>query len=125
MSGYSAGSMMIDGDIIRECTSELQIFSNVAAPRSKKPTVIKDETLAEQPKIVNYIDIPEKRSNLKLAGIYFIFLIRIYIFSAPMAAFTTMTPSWYAHRLIPLSLKSCFTMRCSKCLKPKAKSMML
>ena len=87
MSGYAAGLTMIDGDIVRECASELQISGNVDGPRSKQPaivrydphssppTVIKDETLAEQPKIINYIDFPEKRSNFKVAGIYIIFII--------------------------------------------------
>jgi general secretion pathway protein A len=87
MSGYAAGLAMIDGDIVRECASELQIFGNVDAPRSKQPasvrydppssppTVNQHETLAEQPKIINYIDFPEKRSNFKVAGIYIIFII--------------------------------------------------
>ena len=42
-----------------------------------------------------------------------------------MAAFISMRLSWYAHRLIPLCLKSCFIMKCSKCSKSKLKSWML
>ena len=47
----------------------------------------------------------------------------VFTFWPPMAAFTTIPPSWYAHRLIPVNLKSCFAMKCSKCSKPKAKSL--
>ena len=57
--------------------------------------------------------------------VIFKIFIRIYIFSPPMAAFTTMTPSWYAHRPILVIFKSCFAVKCSKCSKLKAKSMML
>ena len=87
MSGYAASSMMIDADVIKECASELQVISNADVSHSTQPTanqyeppaerstVIQDDTSADQPQVINYIDIPEKRSYLKVAGIYAIFFI--------------------------------------------------
>jgi ribosomal protein S27E len=63
---------------------------------------------------------PPARRPTARRVIFKIFIL-IFIFSQPMAAFTTTTPSWYAHHPKLVILKSCFAMKYSKCSKLKAK----
>jgi outer membrane protein OmpA-like peptidoglycan-associated protein len=72
MTGYSAGSTMIDVNIIKECSKELQISLDRPSPPSKQAKVIEFDSSYREPQAIKLKRKPEssnKAASLKIAGI--------------------------------------------------------
>jgi len=68
VTGYSAGTTMIDEDIIKECAKELQISAEKIPLSSEQPPAIKHDPLVEHRNTIKYIQrlqIAEKSLFLK------------------------------------------------------------
>jgi general secretion pathway protein A len=79
MTGYSAGSTMIDAKVIKECAKELQIFPDALDLSPKQTQVIEFDSFSKkQQQNMKSIDKPEpkiKDAKLKVAGIRVIIIL--------------------------------------------------